>query len=462
MDAITSVFNYIGLSSSSSSSSSSSKPLFLKIDQLNDKQKEALEVVATAFPDASKEDLLGYLKVRDFKPNEAIAQYKTSLLWRQSNMHVSILDVAPFILKPPNCEGFDGGMYVLEDMKGDCARDIHGRPVVYIQGMLHGTIDEMLKQMIYCMKRASIYHKQGSIKCSTVILDSVPKTGCNTTFRFPDAESKQLMNYQKLHFPGSLSSTTHICGIPSYIVWAFALCKPFMDEEAYNNMLVKPDFSHLLQNYVTKENLPVECGGELVFDVKKYVQWRADEEGVNVNYEEFRRYDPTNTAQVSELDMKQSLMQTTSHQLIHGEMKPTKHGILSKQGSGKGFFANYKWKEKFVAVGPGGICYYFDSPDISDTNKVSTVISLTGGYIELLEKDSVGYSFQLVTSERNYVFSCQTESDRNDWIVAFNEQFSIGDLTNDYQKKLHKQQQQQQQQKEEELVDETKELSNKD
>ena len=452
MDTITSVFSYIGLTTSSSSSSSS-KPLFLKIDQLNDKQREALEEVATIFPDASKEDLLGYLKVRDWKPKEAISQYTTSLLWRQSNMQVTIADVAPFILKPKDCDGFDGGMYVLEDMKGDCARDIHGRPIVYIQGMLHGTMDEMLKQMIYCMKRASIYHKEGSIKCSTVILDAVPKTGCNTTFRFPDAESKQLMNYQKLHFPGSLSSTTHICGIPSYIVWAFALCKPFMDEEAYNNMLVKADFSHLLENYVTKENLPIECGGELIFDVKKYVQWRAAEEGVSINYEEFRRYDATNTAQASELDMKQSLMQTTSQQLINGEMKPTKHGILSKQGSGKGFFANYKWKEKYVAV-LGGICYYFDNPDISDTNKVSTVISLTGGYIELLEKDSVGYSFQLVTSERNYVFSCQTESDRNDWIVAFNEQFSIGNLTNEYQKKLHKQQQ-----KEE---DETKELSNKD
>ena len=212
-----------------------------------------------------------------------------------------------------------------------------------------------------------------------------------------------------------------------------------MEEEAYNNMLVKPDYSHIItQNYVSKENLPKECGGDFEFDVKKYVEWRANEEGVNVNYDDIRRYDPKNSAQISEMDMKLSLLQTTSLQLVQGELKPTKQGILQKQGSGKGFFSNYKWKEKFVSVGPGGMCYYFNSPEISDNNKVSTVITLSGAYIELLDtQNGNGYSFQLVTSERNYIFCTKTEDERNDWIRAFNEQFSISDLTIDYQKKLH-------------------------
>jgi len=438
MDAITSAFSFISTSVGLTSSLSNEKRgVFLKLDELNEKQRKSLDEMSMKFPDATKEDLMGYLKVRDFKVKEATAQYQTSIMWRELNMKVTIADVSRFILKPNGCEGVDGGMYVLEDMKGDCARDCHGRPVIYIQGMLHGTMDEMLKQMVYCMKRASVYYKEGCMKCSTVILDAVPKKGCQTTFRFPDNESKMLMNYQKLHFPGSLSSTTHICGIPSFIVWAFALCKPFMDEEAYNNMLVKPDYSHIVtQNYVTKENLPKECGGELEFDPRKYVEWRAREEGVEIDYNDIRRYDPKNAAQVSEMDMKASLMQTTALQLT--KLKPTKQGMLSKQGSGKGFLANYKWKEKFVVVGPGGILYYFNSPELSDDNKVSTVITLVGSYIELLDKENQnGYSFQLVTAERNYIFCAKSEDERNEWIRAFNEQINIGDLTNDYQKKLH-------------------------
>ena len=220
MDVITSAFSYIGTSVGlTSSNNSPQRGIFLKVDELNENQRRSLDELLIKFPDAKKEDLMGYLKVRDWKAREAIAQYQTSVLWKEVHMNVTIADVSRFILKPQGCEGIDGGMYVLEDMKGDCARDCHGRPVVYIQGMLHGSIDEMLKQMVYCMKRASLYYKEGFMKCSTVILDAVPKKGCNTTFRFPDAESKQLMNYQKLHFPGSLSSTTHICGIPSYIVW---------------------------------------------------------------------------------------------------------------------------------------------------------------------------------------------------------------------------------------------------
>jgi hypothetical protein len=363
-------------------------------------------------------------------------------LWKKSNLNVSIKDISPFILKPNNSDGIDGGMFVLEDMKGDCARDKLGRPIVYIQGMLHGTMDEMQKQMVYCMERASLYHKTGYIKCNTVILDAIPKKGNNNTFRFPDMESKQLMKMQKLHFPGSLSSTTHICGIPQYIVWAFALCKPFMDAESYNNMLIKPDTSHLSQ-YIDKENLLKEFGGELEFDVKKYIDWRASEEGVEIDYNNIKRYDATNVSKISETDMTSQLMQTTSLQLSEDEIKPLKFNILSKQGSGVGLFANYKWKDKLVAVGPGGICYYFDSLEISNTNKVSTIISLLGAYIELIDKDDDNnnnelFKFQLVTAERNYTFGTKNEEERNDWVTVFNDQINISSLTNNYQKQMNK------------------------
>ena len=34
-------------------------------------------------------------------------------------------------------------------MKGDCARDKLGRPVIASIGMLHGTVEDMEKQLVY-------------------------------------------------------------------------------------------------------------------------------------------------------------------------------------------------------------------------------------------------------------------------------------------------------------------------
>ena len=48
-----------------------------------------------------------------------------------------------------------------------------------------------------------------------------------------------------------------IPGVPTMFVWAFKLCRPFMDKESYDNMLIRSDLkgmvihplSHLLLSY---------------------------------------------------------------------------------------------------------------------------------------------------------------------------------------------------------------------
>ena len=49
-------------------------------------------------------------------------------------------------------------------MKGDCARDKLGRPVVVSIGMLHGSAKEMQAQMVYATNRALLYARPGELQ----------------------------------------------------------------------------------------------------------------------------------------------------------------------------------------------------------------------------------------------------------------------------------------------------------
>ena len=108
--------------------------------------------------------------------------------------------------------------------------------------------------------------------------------GAPATFRFPDRDVRTLFNLQETVFPGGNFSTTHFCGLPRFVTFAFKLVKPFMSREAYEAMVLKPSFSHL-----GAHGIPNECmlrrwssHGTFAFDVDEYIEWRAREEGVDL------------------------------------------------------------------------------------------------------------------------------------------------------------------------------------
>jgi len=122
------------------------------------------------------------------------------------------------------------------------------------------------------------------------------------------------------------------------------------------------------------------------------------------------------------------------------ENKPRFHGTLYKQGSGKGFFSNTKWKEKLLILMTGTI-YYFDKTDVSTTNKASRVISLHGCRVEnfaFASEASAPFSFgiKLITAERNFVFCCQNENDRNKWEEAIVEEAKVAMTMKSMQRRL--------------------------
>jgi hypothetical protein len=204
-------------------------------DNLSKKERGAFEAAKAQLPGVDERDVLAYCKTRGFNADKAVAQCQATQQWQATRKAVTIADIAPFMRTPPGAAGPDGCMFVLEDGRGDCARDIWGRPVVVSYGMLHGTAEEQQMQMTYAIERAQALSRPGTMGSTTVIevppsprhppsppgrlsaplvarllgradgltvsrcwrcgghgcapnlLQVVPKEGAAVTFRFPDA-----------------------------------------------------------------------------------------------------------------------------------------------------------------------------------------------------------------------------------------------------------------------------------
>ena len=96
--------------------------------------------------------------------------------------------------------------------------------------------------------------------------------------------------------------------------------------------------------------------------VCRYIQWRAEEEGVTHLLAQCkpRRYDPKEGEKASNDAMNDQFAGLSSKAMSTFDPAPRKFGKVWKQGSGKGFFANTKWKEKLLCVGLAGICLFYD------------------------------------------------------------------------------------------------------
>eukprot|EP00290_Baffinella_frigidus_P019144 CAMPEP_0180200004 /NCGR_PEP_ID=MMETSP0987-20121128/6010_1 /TAXON_ID=697907 /ORGANISM="non described non described, Strain CCMP2293" /LENGTH=245 /DNA_ID=CAMNT_0022155125 /DNA_START=211 /DNA_END=949 /DNA_ORIENTATION=+ len=146
-------------------------------------------------------------------------------------------------------------------------------------------------------------------------------------------------------------------------------------------MNVTQDFSSL-HKHLPRSSIPKEMGGDLDFDIEAYIQWRATEEGVEVQPDSFRGFEPV--SQRVEAVAKKLLAMSSFQAVNHDPTPPTKHGTVQKQGSQGGLFgfASTGWKTKLLVVGPPGFCIYFNSTDISASTKAAAVIRLDGASVE--------------------------------------------------------------------------------
>lgn len=381
-----------------------------------------MEELRAEFPDTPEVELAALLTLRKGNVKEAAAQHRATKAWRATLKMPTIADVAPFMRSGPGASGPDGCVVVLEDMKGDCARDRKGRPIVVSIGMSHGSALEQQQMMIYATERAATYCKDGNLSFATV-LEVAARKGATATFRFPDPPTRSVMDLQRQHYPVAVvSSTTFFCGLPRFVTYAFALCKPFMAKQMYDAMVLKPNYKHL-SKHIDPACMLKEWGGELEFDIDAYIRWRAEEEGVELDHTLVRRFDPR--AQQADAAATHPLEGASSLTLEQMEGLPKRFGPVHKRGSGVGLFATTKWKPKLFAV-LGGHCMYFTGTEVSEANKVDRYLSLEGAYVERLtsatdkgpngRSGAEGNVFQVVAPARNFILACKTAQEVDAWV----------------------------------------------
>mmetsp|Transcript_58285 Transcript_58285/g.138733 ORF Transcript_58285/g.138733 Transcript_58285/m.138733 type:complete len:462 (-) Transcript_58285:131-1516(-) len=399
----------------------------LTVAELSEVQAAMVQQVHAKFPDFNDGDVMGYLQYRNWDVAQAEAQMRTTQGWRKSHKP-TIADVAPFMLPGPGCSAPDGCQVLLEDMKGGVLKDSEGRLVLLWIGLTHGTPAEQMAQQVYVLRRCRAYAEPGKVMRFCTVIEAKGRgaavrlpaeRGTRVSFRFPDSGSKALMDAQKQHFPATqYGANTHICGVPRAVQWAFALMRPFMSKEAYEALLLRTDFSHL-PSHLPASSIIKEWGGEVEFDLEKYIAWRAKEEGITIDRSHVRRFEASDSfGDQIEDDSPESFAGISSAALARWDPAPLKMGAVEKQGSGQGWFGTNKWKGKLLAAGPPGFACYFDSETFSTTNKAARTIPLFGAFVQEDEDGSKKHAWTLVTAQRNYKFAAKDKAGAEAWALA--------------------------------------------
>lgn len=379
-------------------------------------------------------ELVPFVKAADGDLSQAAAKVKASRLAREEYGKLTMKELSEFFRAPAGRSSPSGCMIPLEDMKGDIHRDNCGRPVVLAIGMQHGTAAEMQKQYAYLSELLDTYRRPDDPHGACIVIEVRPRdAGAPPSFRFPDRDCRTLFDMGRDIYPEALYTTTHFCGLPRAVTWAFKLVRPFMRREAYDAMVLRPSFAHLV-GVMPRASMLRQWGGDLDFDIDSWVEWRAAQEGVPPSMlcprQHGRAFDPAAAATASEDAMADSLRAGSlgARALLAGEVggsgaPPRLHGVVEKRGSGRGMFGSVRWKSKLLAVCADiGLVYFDDVDGSTDANKAARIVPLgePGTTAELRTGDGTKrpHQFALVVELREYLFAASTAEEASQWVAA--------------------------------------------
>ena len=197
--------------------------------------------------------------------SEAGVKYRQKLSWRARQGRVGIGGVGGFYLS----EGYS------VPLEG-CA-DREGRPIIYANGMPHGSVAEVVQQTIYTYERTmaqALKTKGQRLECTTIC------NVLNPTFRFPDRSIKASLAVAKAYYPWHARGKTIFVGLPPPVRWTFKLCRPFMSKQQYESIGFADVGSASLLQQISADNLPAALGGTAKWSVESYVSRRCAAEGV--------------------------------------------------------------------------------------------------------------------------------------------------------------------------------------
>ena len=397
---------------------------------------DAIARLRAAEPSAegrSDEEVISFLMASDMSHAKAAEKMRDATQRLAKYGNVTIEDCAPFMRSPsPGRRLPDGACFLLEDGKGGVARDKHGRPVVVVVGMQHGSAEEMQRQFIYYAQRLKEHTLPGMPPgAACVVVDVQPaEKGAPPTIRFPDREVRTLFELQERCYPGALCSSTHFCGLPRLVVMAFRLVRPFMAREAYEAMVLKPSFSHLSQHIPPESMLP-RWGGTFQFEIDEYVEWRAREEGVPPSKlcprGAGRKFDTAKAAAAAAAAVAEASggggggLSVVDLLAEGGVMRK---GRVSKRGGGRGLFASVRWKTKLLVLAPTGLCYFDKVDEADETNRLARLIVIdstaTVRRVPEAEVDARGpaHQFVLHAHAREYLFGVDDATEASEWVAV--------------------------------------------
>ena len=153
--------------------------------------------------------------------------------------------------------------------------DANGDPLVFSNGMPHGSRESVARQVSYFHERViqrCVETDRPALRATTIVNVRSP------TFRFPDAACIAAIVAQAKRYPWSSAGTTVFVGCPRPVTWAFEKLRPFLSKAQYDSIA----FAEVDELGELASTLPAELGGDAAWTVDAYIAERAAAEGVDV------------------------------------------------------------------------------------------------------------------------------------------------------------------------------------
>ena len=182
--------------------------------------------------------------------------------WR-SALDNGIEHVLPFLRSEGYSVAFEG------------VADLNGDPVVYSNGLPHGSPADVERQVSYTNERVLAQcaeRGQPAVRATTIVNVRSP------SFRFPDAGLIAGIRLGRTRYPWASDGLTLFVGAPAPVRWAFDRLRSICSATQLDSLRFVTQEE--LGEHVPRASLPAELGGTGRWDVEQYIASRCRAEGV--------------------------------------------------------------------------------------------------------------------------------------------------------------------------------------
>lgn len=363
------------------------------LGNLNGDQQKALDGLKAKLAGdvgaSTDADLLRFLRANSFAVEKAATMFTENLIWRKS-FNIEKMTVN----------------YVARELRTGKGRflplpDKRGRPIVVLRPAKHVPSEssplEVVKMMTYNFETVIKLMGPG-VESMVLIVDMNGLQPRNVDFRVPKLFLETIQN----RYPERISLIL-VVNAPWFFRFVWATIRRFFGADLLQKVHILGSDMTTLQAFVTPDCLLKEHGGVVDYDAEEFIRQRATEEGVSAAGD--AGFTP------SEGGIDQSLL-ATLRELPASEAREgaAKVGMMFKIG---GVVKN--WKRRFFVLSLSGLLYYYKD-DKSDAPQ--GVIMLERSTTGVGEESKRAHAFSVVTPLRTYLFSCDSDQERDEWRKA--------------------------------------------